>query len=735
MTTPRHCGKRLSELTGLSGSLGATRTVLRRQLWLWPVLAALVLGAVGWWVNRSVEAAMREELAGQLTTILNADVEALRIWTKDQEAIARSLARMPALRPMVRELVALADRPDATAVALLQSRAQAGLRTLLEPFLQNYGYVDFVVASPAMQVVACKHDALILHTPKGEALSFGHKVLNGSASISKPFRTVLVLPDARGELKAGLPTMLVASAVPDEQGKPLGMLGLRIRPEAEFTDILRTARFGQSGETYVFSESGLLLSGSRFDDDLKRLGLLADLPDAQSILTVEARDPQVNLMEGQRPPRSRAEQPLTKLVARAVSEGGGVEMEAYRDYRGVPSVGACQWLPEYGFGVATEVDVAEAFRPLYVLRNAIHCLFGLLALSAGGIFFATAVAGRCRRRMEKAERTVKHLGQYTLEEKIGEGGMGSVYRARHAFLRRPTAVKMLNRDKVTEGTLGRFEREVQLTSRLSHPNTIAVYDYGRTPEGVFYYAMEYLEGLTLEDLVQQFGPLPDGRVLNILQQVCGSLAEAHEVGLIHRDVKPANIILTARAGIADFVKVLDFGLVKTADPDEQGKLTQANVTVGTPHYMSPEAVERPDTITALSDVYAIGAVGYYLLTGTPVFSGKTVLDICMKHVRAVPDPPSKRLGREVTPAVEALILRCLAKAPRDRPPSTRALMEELGRCEPAQPWTRADAEAWWSALRIAAGPGADIGPTVVGPRATTDFAFHDEALNPVEPRA
>jgi serine/threonine protein kinase len=236
--------------------------------------------------------------------------------------------------------------------------------------------------------------------------------------------------------------------------------------------------------------------------------------------------------------------------------------------------------------------------------------------------------------------------------------------------------------------------------------------------------MEYLEGVTLEGLVQQFGPLPEGRVLNILQQVCGSLAEAHEVGLIHRDVKPANVILTSRAGIPDFVKVLDFGLVKLVDAGEQGKLTQANVTMGTPYYMSPEAVERPDAITALSDIYAIGGVGYYLLTGTTVFSGKTVLDVCMKQVRAVPDPPSRRLGRAVSPGLEALILRCLAKAPGDRPPSSRALMEELARCEPSQPWTRAEAEAWWSTFRKPPRPGAEIAPTSVGQGATADFSFN-----------
>jgi hypothetical protein len=530
-----------------------------------------------------------------------------------------------------------------------------------------------------------------------------------------------LLPDVKGELKTGLPTIFAAAVIPDDAGKPLALLGLRIRPEADFTNILQTARYGYSGETYVISSTGLLLSESRFDSDLKRLGLLADVAGAQSILTVEVRDPQVNMMEGERPSLNRSEQPLTKLAAKAVPGGEGVEMSAYGDYRGVPSVGAWKWLPEYDFGVLTEVDVADALRPLYVLRRAIWSLLGLLVLSAGAILFAMIIVARQQRRIEKAQKTIQQLGQYTLEEKIGAGGMGSVYRARHAFLRRPTAVKMLNTDNVTEDSLARFEREVQLTSGLYHPNTIAVYDYGRTSEGVFYYAMEYLQGIDLEDLIKKCGPLPEGRVIAILQQMCGSLAEAHEIGLIHRDIKPANIVLTSRAGLADFVKVLDFGLVKAVNTDEEAKLTQANVTVGTPHYLSPEAVERPDSVTALSDVYAIGAVGYFLLTGTPVFEGKTIMEICMKHVRALPEPPSVRLGRPVSPGLEGLILRCLAKNPKDRPDSARALAEALDRLEHDERWTPADADAWWASFKKLGVAGTGGGEENLRPRRQEDW--------------
>jgi serine/threonine protein kinase len=274
---------------------------------------------------------------------------------------------------------------------------------------------------------------------------------------------------------------------------------------------------------------------------------------------------------------------------------------------------------------------------------------------------------------------------------------------------------MLNADTVAEDSLARFEREVQLTSKLCHPNTIAVYDYGRTADGTFYYAMEYLEGIDLEELVQKYGPLPEARIVPILRQICGSLAEAHDVGLIHRDIKPANIILTSRAGIPDFVKVLDFGLVKASSADEAAKLTQANVTVGTPYYLSPEAIQDPESVSPLSDVYAIGGVAYYLVTGTQVFTGKTVMEICMKHVRTAPDSPSARLGRPVSAGLEGVILRCLAKKPEDRPHGTRALVEELEHVAVPGSWTQAEANSWWASFKKA--PEYDVGPVLTATEA------------------
>jgi serine/threonine-protein kinase len=319
-------------------------------------------------------------------------------------------------------------------------------------------------------------------------------------------------------------------------------------------------------------------------------------------------------------------------------------------------------------------------------------------------------------RQEVREAT--QLGQYTLEEKIGEGGMGLVYRARHAMLRRPTAIKLLPPAKAGEHNIARFEREVQLTSKLTHPNTVAIYDYGRTPDGIFYYAMEFLDGVDLELLVRVQGEQPPGRVVHILAQVCGALGEAHGVGLIHRDIKPANILLCERGGVPDVAKVLDFGLVKERDAAADGDpvLSTVNAITGTPLYLSPDAIRDPGRIDARSDLYALGAVGYFLLTGSPVFQAASAVELCGHHLYSEPEPPDQRLGRPLPSELGQLLLRCLAKQPEERPDGAAELRAELLAC-PVEAWTDAHASSWWRQHGTAV--QARRGATPVEPYAAT----------------
>jgi len=315
-----------------------------------------------------------------------------------------------------------------------------------------------------------------------------------------------------------------------------------------------------------------------------------------------------------------------------------------------------------------------------------------VVICLGITMLASQVVYGLRTQVAQAQR----LGQYVLDELIGEGGMGVVYKAQHALLRRPTAVKLLLPGRSGPEMLQRFEREVQLTAMLTHPNTVNIYDFGHAADGTFYYAMEYLDGINLEQLVEEFGAQDVSRVAHILEQVAGSLSEAHGVGLVHRDIKPANIILCNRGGLPDVAKVVDFGLVKDSKQLGQGdpSLTSVNAIIGTPLYLPPEGVLAPNKVDARSDLYALGAVGYYLLTGQPVFTGGSVIEICVQHVNVEPILPSVRLGKPLPAALEAIILRCLAKQPEDRPQTAEYFLEQLAAAR-LPPWPREAAAAWW----------------------------------------
>jgi serine/threonine-protein kinase len=300
-------------------------------------------------------------------------------------------------------------------------------------------------------------------------------------------------------------------------------------------------------------------------------------------------------------------------------------------------------------------------------------------------------------------REARRLGQYVLERKLGEGGMGEVYRARHGMMRRASAVKLLRADRAGEINLQRFEREVQLTARLTHPNTITIFDYGRTNDGVFYYAMELLDGATLERIVAVSGAQPASRVVRILTMICGALTEAHAIGLIHRDIKPANIMLCTQGGERDVVKLLDFGLVKEFEVDRDVTLTAASIVVGTPKYMAPESIRSPDTVDARTDIYAVGAVAYYLLAGVDVFDGKSIVEVCGQHLHQEPAPLSAR-GLAISSELESVVLACLHKDPDRRPQSATELRRRIEACS-IQTWDSARAVAWWREYQSALDAG------------------------------
>ena len=690
--------------TSVGRSLSRTGLFLRKQLWIWPIIAVVLLAAIGWAVSSAIERTMKESLRSELQTLVTVERSMIETWLRTQESNAESLANDQQIRTAAVEILAASQPPildDAASQAetLPTTVVRPGLTALharlaqeLGPGMTSHQFVRYFLADKQRKILSASSIELIGQTiPQYE--SFLTRALEGETLVSTPFASVVLMKDEMGVMRTGVPTMFACAPIRDANFQIVAVLALRIRPEKEFTRILQLGQSGQSGETYAFDKNGLMVSSSRFDNSLILLGLLPDVENSQSILNISLRDPGGNMLEGFRPAVRRAELPLTKMAAAATSGTSGVDVEGYRDYRGVPVVGAWHWLPKYELGVVTEIDHSEAFHPLTILRRAFYSMYALLAVSAVAIFVFTLVVARLQREAQKAAIEAKQLGQYRLDTRIGAGAMGIVYKGQHAMLRRPTAIKMLNVDKVNDASIQRFEREVQITCKLNNPSTVAIYDYGRTREGVFYYAMEFLDGIDLQVLVEKYGPQPEGRVIDILKQICSSLYEAHSLGLVHRDIKPANIMLNRRGGEPDMVKVLDFGLVKALDDEKQAK--QTGGLAGTPLYMSPEAIQSPGQVDARSDLYAVGAVGYFLLTGQPVFTASTLVQLCQQHVTTRPVPPSERLGRPVSPELESGILACLEKSPAKRPQTARDLATMLSRSAAAGSWTLDDAEAWW----------------------------------------
>jgi serine/threonine-protein kinase len=318
-------------------------------------------------------------------------------------------------------------------------------------------------------------------------------------------------------------------------------------------------------------------------------------------------------------------------------------------------------------------------------------LWGLIGVSIS--VYGVAQAASLRKEAFEA----KQFGRYQLRTKLGGGGMGEVFLAEHQLLRRPSVIKLIRPDRAADPRmLKRFEREVRLMSTLTHWNTVQVYDYGHTPDGTFYYVMEYLPGLNLEELVNQHGPLPPGRAVYLLRQVCRGLHEAHGVGLIHRDVKPSNVMVCERGGQSDVAKMLDFGLVRgPSEEADASHLTDEQTVIGSPAYLSPEqACGKPTD--ARSDVYSLGATAYFLLTGKPPFVKPRVMEVIAAHINESPRPTSECCG-DVPADLCAVVMRCLAKDPADRFPDVRSLEAALAACACAADWNEDNAAGWWRA--------------------------------------
>ena len=342
-----------------------------------------------------------------------------------------------------------------------------------------------------------------------------------------------------------------------------------------------------------------------------------------------------------------------------------------------------------------------------IISTPIHPLYFFLGLVFPYILVVgmAYVGARVVYQLGTEVRRARELGSYQLEEKLGEGGMGEVWRARHRMLARPAAIKLIRSSitgngggAVPEEVIRRFEREAQVIARLRSPHTVELFDFGRADDGSFYYVMELLDGLDAESLLRRFGPTPPERAIYLLRQVCHSLSEAQSCGLVHRDIKPANIFLCRYGEEYDFVKVLDFGIVGAVRDAAESDIvhTRENAVRGTPAFIAPEQA-LGKAVDGRADIYATGCLAYWLLTGQFVFTADTAMGLLLHHAQTPAQPPSTRTDQPIAPALDALVLSCLAKDPAHRPQSARELSHRLSELEGPTPWTQERAREWWLA--------------------------------------
>lgn len=662
-------------------------------------IALLTIGVV-WFITTIVAHSLKGLTRDSMQSVLRVNASAVQLWLDDLSGEA-SVASLDSVRtPAVALLDEFGTQPELRLSTIAGSADFASLGTALESKSLSPGLIGWALIDAERRVIASSNESLVTQSLDFPADAWEQLVL-GESTVSRPFRSPVPLV-AEGSLsRSGCAVMAAAAPITNDR-QTVGGLLLLVDPHARFSEIMTLGRQGETGEMYALDRDGWFISRSRFEPQLRAIGILGSDLTQTSILNVRllapgqtAEDDTPDTPNTTSTDTTGPSKGLTRLADQATRGGTGEDVEGYVGYRGDEVIGAWKWLPKYRMGIAYEISVAEAYRPMQILRTSFLIMLGLIVASVAAVLGIAALYRRLADRVKVADRTVRRLGQYELGELLGCGGMGSVYRGRHHLLRRDVAVKVLEGANLNVRSVSRFQREVQMTSLLRHPNTIDIYDYGRTENGTFFYVMEYVDGITLQQLVEYYGAQPPDRVIYLLLQVCGSLAEAHDQGIIHRDIKPANILLTAQAGLFDMIKVLDFGLVKDL-ASESLDITRVESLTGTPLYVAPESIRSAGASDSRSDIYSIGAVGYTLLTGRPTFEGETVVDICMKQLHGEPVRPSERLGQQLPDDLQNLLMSCLCRDSAERPPTMQVMCDMLRECENAFDWTASDAKQWWN---------------------------------------
>lgn len=682
--------ERLSVLSNSKTISWLRRSVNR--LWdnwlLLSILSLIAVVIITWRIDNAITTSIRRAAEKNLQAISRGQSLAVQSWLDAEFRVAQNWARNPQLQNEVIKLDRLSRDPESNPELIKASGVD--LRELMKELSSDSSDLRYAVWNSEFRLIA---DA------DSESPVIGNRTTPlGGSIISKVLagKSALWLPTVEGYITTGFenpPSMSKSSIallvpVSDVNSRAFAVLMIAgIAMQDRFEEIFETWRIGRTGESYAVTSKGYFVTESRFDSQLNDVGLWKEFKGTTSQV-LRVAEPPVPISASNFSPAGARSWPLTKSAAQVTAHESGFDSMGYNDYRGEVVFGAWNWLKDYEFGIIFELDKSEAFEALKPLR----WIYGSLILGLVTVSCTLAYRSVLARRNAGLPN---ELGPFRVQKKIGEGGMAMVFLATHSLLKRETAIKIIRPEQYSWQNAERFEREVRLTSRLSHPNTVEVYDFGKIKDGRFFFAMEYIRGYNLQQVIELSGPLSSGRVARILYEVCRSLREAHHLGIVHRDIKLQNIMLSRRAAEFDCVKVLDFGLAKQFNAPAQ--LTETHVLVGTPIYIPPERIADPTCMDARSDIFALGVVAQILLTGQEPLLANSSIDALYKTLKHPPQRSSELTALPIPPVLDQLVHNCQHRDPNDRPQSVDDIIKTLSDSGLMDSWSDEDAQQWWQA--------------------------------------
>ena len=664
-----------------------SRRTRRLNSWVLLLAAMLPTALVGWWTYSSVAGSVMGTLQNELTSVAQSASLSANQFMDDKAQLVESWSRQESVRQAVSELVALADTPDSVP-ALRESKASGEILGQLQN-LSGIESIKFVVWDRSLMTVASWQD------DRGD---IGFSVApEGTANVARALRgeTVFFGPERLDHQTEGFtpetdaPVMATIVPIRDDSGKVIAAMLVRgIGLYEQFNSLFVETSSATGLDVYAVNRDGILVCESENAVSLFKQNKL-DFPPGKLVDGLRVSDPGQPISSRNMASIVRRALPLTESASSATLGRSETRLQQYNNYAGLSVVGAWNWNPRWRFGVIVEKDVVQAFAPARIVWYSFMTLGTLLTITA------LAAARRLSRRSIADQAAVHPLSRYDIVSQLGSGGMGVVYRARHRQLGRDTALKLLRDDRHSREDQLRFDREARLAASLSNPHSVCIYDYGRSEDGEAFCVMEYLNGLTLQEVVARSGSQSIGRVLFIMRQICEALQEAHELDLVHRDIKPQNIMLSLDGSVGDWAVVFDFGLAKPLSPDSDSYQTREVIWAGTPMYMAPERFRNPGVIDPRSDIYSVGCVGYYLLAGRPPFSECDPESLFALILTEYPIGISVHRSERVPKEISRLILKCMAKTVEERFANIAEMADEIDQLRRDFPWSTEDANGWW----------------------------------------